>query len=54
MKQVLPELKDAFAHAVHALAEEPTAENVVRYLLASRELELRGEIARPEPHALVA
>jgi hypothetical protein len=31
--------KAAFAAAVHSLAAEPVADNVVRYLLASRALE---------------
>ena len=29
----------AFADAVHALTAEPTSENVVRYLIASRNLD---------------
>jgi hypothetical protein len=44
-----PRDKRAFAAAVHALAEEPTTANVVRYLMASRELEARRAPAlRPE------
>jgi hypothetical protein len=35
-----------FAHAVHELSAEPTGENVVRYLMASRELERAAVAAR--------
>jgi hypothetical protein len=47
------ELKQAFADAVHDLAAEPTSENVVRYLQASRALERRVELAA-EPQAVAA
>jgi hypothetical protein len=33
------EHRQAFADAIHALSEEPTPANVVRYLVASRNLE---------------
>ena len=36
----------AFAHAIHELTAEPTEENVVRYLMASRELEQAAVAAR--------
>jgi hypothetical protein len=51
---VLPELRHAFADAIHALAAEPTAENVVRYLLASRELERAHESEALELQPLAA
>ena len=44
MSPLLAELRQAFADAVHALAAEPTSENVVRYLQASRALERRSEL----------
>jgi hypothetical protein len=44
MSALLSELKRDFADAVHALSAEPTSENVVRYLQASRELERRYEL----------
>jgi hypothetical protein len=50
----LRNLRHAFADALHALAEEPTAENVVRYLMASRELERPPEADASELEALAA
>jgi hypothetical protein len=44
MSAVLSELKRAFADAVHALSADPTSENVLRYLQASRDLERRYEL----------
>jgi len=48
------ELKQAFADAVHNLSEEPTPENVVRYLQASRELDRAAEPDAAERDALAA
>jgi hypothetical protein len=53
MSARVSELKRAFAEAVHALADEPTSENVVRYLLASRALERRVAVDA-EPRAVAA
>jgi hypothetical protein len=39
----------AFADAVHALTAEPTSVNVVRYLVASRNLEKPARRNSPEP-----
>jgi RNase P/RNase MRP subunit p30 len=54
MSAALRELKKAFAEAVHDLAAEPTSENVLRYLVASRALERRVEAVVPEPQAVAA
>lgn len=43
MNGLRAEQREAFAAAIHALTEEPTAPNVVRYLVASRSLEQRPE-----------
>jgi hypothetical protein len=49
MSRPLREPRLAFADAVHALAEDPTSVNVVRYLVASRNLEesSRAEVSEP-------
>ena len=39
----------AFADAVHLLSAEPTGENVVRYLVASRDLEWPDHALRRRP-----
>jgi hypothetical protein len=39
----------AYAHAVHLLTAEPTGENVVRYLIASRDLERPDHALRRRP-----
>ena len=44
MSAPVSDLRRAFADAVHALAAEPTTENVVRYLQASRALERRSDL----------
>jgi hypothetical protein len=54
MSALAHELRQAFADAVHDLAAEPTSENVLRYLLASRDLERGAEVAVPEPRAVAA
>jgi hypothetical protein len=49
MSRSAPELRAAFADAVHDLAADPSSANVVRYLTASRNLEESSEVATPKP-----
>jgi len=48
------EPRAAFADAVHALAADPSSANVVRYLVASRNLEAPSEAnpAKPKREAV--
>ena len=49
MSSSLRQAKEAFALAMHELVEEPTSASVVRYLVASRNL----EHARRDAHRAV-